>query len=135
MFEALTLKRRQVREGDEKLREAIRSLPDSERSDFYRRYNAAIRDPDTYAVLNWFFLAGLHHFYLGKLARGSLNLVVMTAGISFLLLQPGLGLALIAGILLIEIPALLRSQIIVEHYNIQIGWKLLKQGRAGGGSP
>ncbi|MDO8862718.1 TM2 domain-containing protein [Haliea sp. E1-2-M8] len=127
MLEAFTLKQRQVREEDERLREAIRSLSDSERIDFYRSYNESIRDPDTYAVLNWFFLAGLHHFYLGNWVRGSLNLVVMATGIFFLLLKPELGLTLIAGILLIEIPALLRSQIIVEHHNTQVGWKLLQQ--------
>lgn len=129
MLEAFTLKQRQVREDDERLRETIRGLSDAERSDFYRSYNESIRDPDTYAVLNWFFLAGLHHFYLGRFFRGSLNLLVMVLGIFFLLSKPELGFILIAGILLIEIPALFRSQIIVEHHNIQAGWKILERSR------
>ena len=41
-------------------------LTDEQRKEYYDRFRREVRDPDTYAVLNYFFLAGLHHMYLGN---------------------------------------------------------------------
>ncbi|MFT4862125.1 MAG: TM2 domain-containing membrane protein YozV [Pseudohongiellaceae bacterium] len=125
MFEAWTLRQESVNADDEKLRSAVRALTDPQRAEFFKQYNKALKDPDTFAVLNWFFLAGLHHFYLGRFIRGSLNLLIMALGIVLLFSTPTIGSVLIAGIILIEIPALFRSQIIVENYNTNLGRRIL----------
>ena len=127
MFEAWTLKSDQVAEQEEALRLALRQLSDSERSTFYKAYNPQIKDPDTYATLNWFFIAGLHNFYLKQWIMGLFDLVLMVIGVVMLAVFWPLGAALIALVSLIELPALFRSQIIVADYNNQLGWSVLKR--------
>ena len=127
MLEAWTLRQDSVRAEEEQLRKAIRDLPDPDRESFFRRYNKVLKDPDTYAVLNWFFLTGLHHFYLGKYFRGTVNLVVMILGFILLFVKPLPGILLVSGIVLIEIPALFRSQIIVANHNNRLGQRILEK--------
>ena len=80
---------------------------------------AQVKDPDTYAALNWAFLAGLHHFYLGKWQRGLLNLVLMfiSAQLYFSTLPPLLGAGAILIVFIIELPQLFNSQQIIHQYN------------------
>lgn len=125
MLEAWFLRTAEVRERDEALRERIRNLPDHARKKFFKDYNLKIKDPDTYAVLNWFFLAGLHHFYLGNLMAGTFNLLIMVTGIVQLFQNPPIGITLIGLILLLEVPALFRSQVIVANHNVNLGGRLL----------
>lgn len=125
MFEAVSLRDADVKAEQEALREAVAKLPDPERALFFRDFNAQLKDPDTYAVLNWLLLAGLHHFYLGRLLRGLVNLAVMLVGIGLLILGYDSGLVLIVLILLVELPALFRSQTIVMDYNNRLGRRIL----------
>lgn len=127
MFEAWTLRRNSVKAEEEQLREEVRALGGSKRAEYFRSSNHFLKDPDTYAVLNWFFLTGLHHFYLGKYLRGSINFLVMVMGIGLLFTQPYIGILLIAGIVLIELPALFRSQVIVADHNTKLGRRILKK--------
>jgi len=127
MFEAWILKSDSVKAEDERLREIVRNLEDSVRATYFREYNRLLKDPDTYAVLNWFFLAGLHHFYLGKLLRGMINLLIMLLGVALLFSDPLVGLALITIVVIIELPALFRSQIIVANHNTKTGLRLLEK--------
>lgn len=133
MFEAWTLRTEVVKEQSEQLREKLRQLDDKTRFEYYQKYEKALKDPDTYAVLNWFFLTGLHHFYLGKMTRGLVNLGLMLLGIFLLTEAPGWGLILILGVVVIELPALFRSQVIVENQNNLLGFTILDQitGSAG----
>jgi TM2 domain-containing membrane protein YozV len=126
MFEAWTLRQESVKDKDEKLSNAVRALSDSQKASYFKEYNKLLKDPDTFAVLNWFFLAGLHHFYLGKFARGFMNLGVMSLGIISLFQAPQIGFVLVGGIILIEMPALFRSQIIVESHNTNLGQQILE---------
>jgi len=118
----------QVRAEEEALRLAIRELPDSQRADFYRAFNQQIKDPDTYAVLNFLLIAGLHHFYLRKWLRGSINLFFFCVAL-FLMLASlfWLGLALIAVIVIAEFYALFRAQLIVQDYNNGLMSAILKE--------
>jgi len=60
-------------------------LPDAQRAEFYRKSGKKIRDPDTYAALNWFFVIGLHHFYLRRWLRGWLNVgLIVISALAFL---------------------------------------------------
>lgn len=128
MIEAWTLRQDRVREEEENFRQKLRNLSDAERADFYRIYNKKLRDPDTYAVLNWLFLTGMHHAYLGRWVRALINLSVMLVGIALLFTENAqIGFWMIVAILAIEIPALFRSQIIVADFNTQQGEKVLQR--------
>lgn len=127
MFEAWILKSDIVKSEEERLREAVRNLEPSVRAKYFKEYNRILKDPDTYAVLNWFFLAGIHHLYLGNILRGVINLLIMFLGIVLLFSEPLVGVMLIAAVVLIEIPALFRSQIIVANQNTKAGLRLLEK--------
>ena len=115
-----------VEREEEALREAVNRLPDNQRKWVYAEAEKAIKDPDTYAVLNYLFLAGLHHFYLGRWGRGLVNLTVFLAGLICLIFGGVLlGIILIIGITVIELYALFRSQTIVQQYNNEIMRELL----------
>ena len=120
-----------VHKEREDLREKIRSLSDENRSKFYTEYDKVVKDPDTYAVLNWFFLVGIHHFYLGNWLRGTINLTCMLFGLFIFSFERG-ALSAVGGIILfliflIEIYALFRSEIIVQDFNNQEMRKVLKE--------
>ena len=131
MFEALALKGGEVQRRAEWLREQVERLDVERQRRYYERYVPLVKDPDTYAALNWLACAGLHHFYLGKWLRGSVNLGVMLGGLFLLFFWglPGLlvGALLVGGVILIELPALFRSQLIVEDHNVSTGEYLLRK--------
>ncbi|MCO4784569.1 TM2 domain-containing protein [Marinomonas atlantica] len=126
MFEAWYLRSENVTEQEETLRLALRNLSDEQRSLFYKQYATQIKDPDTYAALNWFFVSGLHNFYLKEWLAGILDLMLMLIGCILLFFIMPLGVALLILVSVIELPALFRSQIIVADYNNKLGWRLLK---------
>ena len=133
MLEAFTLKSDEVEQKEDELRSEISALIEEHRKSFYKSFSNNIKDADTYAVLNFFFITGLHHFYLGNHIQGSINLSGLLAGV--ILMLGGidgpwvLGLSIIILIILIELPALFRSQIIVKNYNNLLSEQTLKTTR------
>ena len=122
------LNREQVEHQQEQLREQVALLPHQQRKRFYQRWQKKVKDPDSYAVLNYLLLAGLHHFYLGKWLRGAVNLLISL--IAILLITLGIwfiGVGLLAAITLIELPALFRSELVVLDHNNQQMQRLLEQ--------
>ena len=120
------LKQDEIDAREEELRLAVRELPDGQRKAFYERAEKELKDPDTFAVLNYLFIAGLHHFYLGRWLRGLINLLVFGAGVYLIWLEQWRnGLIIIGIITLLEFYALFRSQIIVKHYNNRISADIL----------
>ena len=77
MFEGLTLRKEDVANREEAIRQRVGSLEPSLRKTYYQRVGKQIRDPDTYAVLNYFFLAGLHLVVFGAFMQ--LNCPAMKA--------------------------------------------------------
>ena len=71
----------EVRDEEEELRKEVANLSNIDRKKFYREAEKNVKDPDTYAVLNYLFLTGLHHFYLKKYQRGFINLAIFIVGI------------------------------------------------------
>jgi len=115
------LNKQQVQQEEEALRLIIRDLPDDKRKQFYATAKKKLKDPDTFAVLNYIFITGLHHFYLGHWLRGILNLVVFIAAITLIVMGLWqLGLGMIIATSLLEVYALFRSQLIVQDYNNQV---------------
>jgi len=119
----------QLRLEENQLREQVAALSITQKRHYYAQELQQIKDPDTYAVLNWFFIAGLHHFYLGKWQRGLINLVLMFTGLLFFIsgMFSLLGAVFILFIFIIELPQLFNSENIIYSYNNQLMKKLLKQ--------
>ncbi len=125
---------------ERRIRELINCLPDEQRLAIYTEIEKQIKDPDTYAALNFLFIAGLHHFYLGKWRRGLINLAIFWVGLAILIIDVfgiyvpmmdwsrlllslsswQLGLGLLVGISILELYELFRSQGIVQDYNNQV---------------
>jgi len=110
-----------VDQQEEVLRLKVRQLDDAQRVKFYARVKPRLRDPDTYAALNWFFITGLHHFYLGRWVWGGVDLLALAIGIGLMVggFMMG-GFAVIVALSLVELWALFRAQLIVQHWNNQI---------------
>ncbi len=124
MFEALRLRREEVEARNENLRSRVRVLPPERRREYYRLHRGKIKDPDTYAALNWSLILGLHHFYLGAWLRGTINLILMLVGIATF---PIGGFLLLIAVGLVELGALFRSQVVVEAHNVTLGEELVNE--------
>jgi TM2 domain-containing membrane protein YozV len=114
---------------EESLRVAVRALSDDQRRRFYDIANPRLRDPDTYAALNWSLLAGMHHFYLGRWLRGSATLLCFIGGVAALFsdaLRWPAALVLVV-ILVIELAELFRSQTIVQNHNNRMMGRVLEE--------
>ncbi len=116
------MKNEQLRIEEQQLRAQIALLLIEQKRQCYALELQYIKDPDTYAALNWLFLAGLHHFYIGKWQRGLINLTLMLIGVVlyFSHVLPLLGAALILVIFMTELPQLFNSQKIIYQYNNQL---------------
>ena len=116
-----------VNEEEEHLRQLVGTLTDEERRVFYRTIQKKLRDPDTYASLNWFFITGIHHFYLGKWIQGLLDLALFIIGVLLILVgRWEIGIGIIVVVSIIEMWALFRAQIIVQDWNNKVYKKALK---------
>jgi len=117
-----------VKEQQEQIRRQVREFADEDRATYYKLAEKQIKDPDTYATLNYIFIAGLHHFYLGKWQLGLMNISVFWGGVAcFFLGFIEIAIALIIGIVVFEVYELLRSDIIVTNHNNEIGQALINQ--------
>ncbi len=116
----------EIDDKEESIRLSVSMLDDDKRKQYYRRLEKKLKDPDTYAVLNWIFIAGLHHFYLKKYLRGSINLLLFTIGVVFFFSGAVIvGVIIIGLILLFELYALFFSQSIIKQYNNRMSEEIL----------
>ena len=109
-------------EEEEVIRLKVRQLSDEQKKHYHRLALKSIKDPDTYAVLNWCFIAGFHHFYLRKFVRGAVNSSLFILGLLLLFSvePPWIGLGIYGLIFLLELPQLLNAQNIIHQYNNQV---------------
>jgi TM2 domain-containing membrane protein YozV len=126
MFEAFSLNTESVSAHEEQIRLRVRKLDDPQRKIYYAQFKREMKDPDTYAVLNYFFLTGLHHMYLGQYVRGAANLVTLIFGIGLVIVGATIvGSLLIGFILLVELLALFRAQVVVANHNNLVSESIL----------
>ncbi|WP_121626932.1 TM2 domain-containing protein [Poseidonibacter antarcticus] len=112
-----------VKKEEELLRNKILLLSDENRKVFYENVEKQIKDPDTYAALNFLFLTGIHHFYLQKWLKGTINLSLFVFGLILLFgstFSYGFGLGILLAVFILELNELFRSQIIVQDYNNKV---------------
>lgn len=128
------LERQAVEREEEALRQRISRLDDPARAAYYRRLEKRLRDPDTYATLNFLFITGLHHFYLKRWARGAFSLTGFIVGVLLILAgQYLVGIALLVAIGVWELYELFRSQLIVQDYNNRAMRAALEEAQPGRG--
>jgi hypothetical protein len=124
---------REIEREEDRLRDAVARLPPERRRALYEKARSRIKDPDTYAALNWSLPAGLHHFYLGRAGRGAATLAGFLAGLVLIVSSAvALGLFLVLGILALETWELLRAQAIVRRHNNRVTRQLLEEEDAAG---
>lgn len=131
LFRDLAVSAGETAREEEALRTAVRELPDSARVAYYDRLSPRLRDPDTYAVLNWMFV-GVHHIYLGRWLRGALNLTLVIASLLMIFASDTggvalAGIAILVAVAFIELIQLFRSQTIVADYNNRQAREVLRQ--------
>ena len=128
MFEGLKLNKELVEYQNQQLKEKVSNLSDKQRKHYYSLLEPALKDHDTYAVLNYLLVAGLHHFYLGKFLRGAINLIILASGIGLIIFTQYVfvGTLLIIFILIVELLALFRSQVIVMNHNNHLAEEILE---------
>ena len=107
-----------IQAEEERIRQWVRELPDDKRLAFFKQAEKSLKDPDTYATLNYLFIAGLHHFYLGKWIRGSINLLIFVAGVLCIFTGlTGLGILILIAISAVELKALFKAKLVIQDYN------------------
>ena len=112
---------------EEKIRILAGQLPGDKRLLFWTEVQKKLKDPDTYAAMNFAFMFGLHHFYVGKWIRGLLAISLFVLGLITLFVVPMVGVLLIACIICSAIPALFRSDTIVRQYNNELMEMMYRQ--------
>lgn len=127
---------------EEQVRQSEESLGEQQRKQYYASCKNRLKDPDTYATLNYFLTFGLHHFYLGRIDRFTEDMVGCGVGF-FLVLNAWfqvirwnyigglisfvIGIGILAYFTLTEIIELFKSENIVRTYNLRQKMNLLKQ--------
>ena len=112
---------------EEKIRILAGQLPGDKRLLFWTEVQKKLKDPDTYAAMNFAFMFGLHHFYVGKWCRGLLAISLFVLGLITLFVVPMVGVLLIACVICSAIPALFRSDTIVRQYNNELMEQMYRQ--------
>lgn len=119
----------QLEKNEEILRKQVSSLPESQKKEFYELQSQKLKDPDTYATLNWFFLGGFHHCYLGKYALFALELILLSVSIVGLVLGHPSALVIISLLVIYELPQLFFSQKIARQHNYKLSCEIFSNIR------
>ncbi|HAS8241415.1 TPA: hypothetical protein I7681_20665 [Vibrio vulnificus] len=127
LFEAIE----QLEKKEELLRSQVNSLPENQKKEFYELQSKRLKDPDTYATLNWFFLGGFHHCYLGKYALFVLELTLLTVSIIGLVLGHSSALLILVLLVVYELPQLFFSQKIARQHNYKLSCEIFNDVRRG----
>lgn len=118
-----------LEQKEEILRREIQELPAPVRKAYYDKVTNQLKDPDTYAALNWFFLGGFHHLYLRRYTLFIIEIVLFIVAIAGLLLGQTSAGIIIAALVIYELPQLFFSQQIARQYNYTVSCKVFNHVR------
>jgi len=119
----------ELEKNEELLRVQLNALSKEQKKSFYAVQSKNLKDPDTYAALNWFFIGGIHHFYLRKYALFVTELILLTLSIIGLFLGYESAIYIIILLCIYELPQLFFSQKIARQYNYNMSCDLLNEVR------
>jgi len=111
------------------LREQVSLLTPAQHEIYLQMEQSLRKHPGTYATLNWFFLLGLHHFYLRRWPRGIIDLLLSSIALYILFTtdSPAYGGALLLAVAIIEVPQLLNYEHLVHSHNNQMMRRCLRR--------
>ncbi|RXJ74616.1 hypothetical protein CS022_03360 [Veronia nyctiphanis] len=112
---------------EEALAQDVRNLSDAERKLYYKAQTKQLKDPDTYASLNWTFIGGVHHLYLGKYLVFVIELFLLISAVAGLVMGYEIAVIVLIGLALFELPQLFFSQKIVRQKNYDISRAILEE--------
>ncbi|MGI9835906.1 hypothetical protein ACJPQX_21935 [Vibrio vulnificus] len=119
----------QLEENEELLRKQVNLLPEVQKKEFYNRQSKKLKDPDTYATLNWFFLGGFHHCYLGKYGLFALEITMLLVSVVGIVLGHTSALLILMLLVIYELPQLFFSQKIARQHNYDLSCKTFNDVR------
>ncbi|EHU4917122.1 TPA: hypothetical protein RQJ98_004473 [Vibrio vulnificus] len=119
----------QLEENEELLRKQVNLLPEVQKKEFYNRQSKQLKDPDTYATLNWLFLGGFHHCYLGKYGLFALEITILLVSVVGLVLGHTSALLILMLLVIYELPQLFFSQKIARQHNYDLSCKIFNDVR------
>jgi TM2 domain-containing membrane protein YozV len=118
------------KQADE-IRDQVFALPNEKQKIYYQKELEQVRDPDTYAALNYAFVLGLHHLYLGKYVTFLVEMVILIVGV-FLATFPEFSVQFIVGVIFMSyigikgVYELFRSEQKIMQYNLSKMNKILE---------
>lgn len=112
---------------EEQFRSQVNSLLETQRKEFYKLQSKKLKDPDSYAALNWFFLGGIHHFYLGKYTLFTIELTLFIISLIGLFLDYSSFVYILILLSIYELPQLFFSQKIVRQYNYNLSCEIFNE--------
>ena len=122
-----------IEQAEDALREQINALPEVKKKAFYQAQTLELKDPDTYATLNYFLVGGFHHFYLGNLRTFAIEFGLLVLSVLVLIFANDvvfydlpLGLYFIIALSLYELPQLFFAQKIARLRNLSISKAILE---------
>lgn len=125
-FESMT----ELEAAEDALRQQVNALPLPKRQAFYQSQSRQLKDPDTYAVLNWGFLGGLHHLYLRQYAIFAVEFAILIICLVGLWHQQWQVLYVLAALVLYELPQLLMAQKLARQYNLDVSHRIYQDLQA-----
>jgi TM2 domain-containing membrane protein YozV len=119
---------------EHELRDSIRALLASQRRRYDLQEARLLKRPSTYLRLNLLFPLGLHHFYLGRMIRGLMNLSLTLTALFLLLYTEFIayGWMVLLATILLDIPQLMNARLLVHSRNNQIMAECLKRASQSG---
>lgn len=123
----LPLSDEKLEELEKSLKDDIQKLPQDTKAKYFKEFSNRVKDPDTYAVLNWLFLGGIHHFYLGRFITFGIEMTLLVFALTCYLAGFQVSLLILLGIAIYELPQLFFSQRIVREYNLKLSSRILDE--------
>lgn len=111
------------------LRQQVNALPQDQKKAYYKEQAEKLKDPDTYAALNWLFLGGIHHCYLGKYTLFLIEITLLVISIIGLVLGHSSAIYILIALILYELPQLFFSQKIARQHNYEVSCQIFNRVR------
>lgn len=105
---------------EDSLRNKVSQLSPEQKKRYYQAQMKQLKDPDTYASLNWFCLGGFHHLYLGKKMLFFIEITLFLIAVVALYVGHIEALFILVILVAYELPHLFLSQKIVRQHNQKI---------------
>jgi TM2 domain-containing membrane protein YozV len=112
---------------EDAIREKIAQLSPELRKAYYIQESERLKDPDTYAVLCYGLMCGIHHLYLRKYTSAIVDVMLLVSCIIVFILSAPLGLVGFCVLAARGLYFLFTSKNEVEKYNLALMKEILAE--------